>query len=146
VTAAEYKNPTVLTVGVRQYWAFEIKHSTECAPSTAEEKGQEKNLINPDFRSIIDRQYGNRAGAFVLYRGENKDPGNGILWFNAADFSISLSRTRNIEATIEELSRATEKVFFAESVDMDNSDRRMESNRSKGGTGCRVRTGINTHT
>jgi hypothetical protein len=100
------------------YWAFEVKHSMECVIGTEEKGGQEKHLVNPGFRSIIDHQYGTRAGAFVLYRGESMDPGIDIPWLNVTDFSISLARTKNLEATIAELTTGLDRGPAQESTEV----------------------------
>ena len=59
---------------------YEIKHSSECVPE------QSRHLRNEDMLAMTTRRFGNIAGRFVLYLGEDYETEDGVVYINAEDF------------------------------------------------------------
>ena len=89
---------------LKKYWSFEIKHTDKPYYE------QEKHLVNDDFKSIADRQYGERAMAAVLYQGKSFQNTTGVYYLNVADFCLTTDKYKNISKTMEELTRNLPKI------------------------------------
>lgn len=63
-----------------KYWGFEIKHTTNFF------SGQDKHLVNPFIRNLIDSKYGKRENVCVLYRGESGVSPTGTIYLNISEF------------------------------------------------------------
>lgn len=82
------------------YYAFEIKHTAE--PSSE----QCKNLLNKDFKEIIDRKYGKKENVCVLYNGKPFSSPQGVLYLNISDFLKEITHIRDVKETMENLQHA----------------------------------------
>lgn len=60
--------------------AYEIKHSREAVPE------QRRHLLDDEKCAAAEKRFGVITGRYVLYRGEDTDSGDGILYRNAEDF------------------------------------------------------------
>ena len=96
--AAEY-DMLVCNKDTHEYYAFEIKHSSEAV------KEQCKHLLNSEVKEAVDFQFGNRKGVSVLYRGNPFVTTDGICYLNLADFLITLDQYKDIKSTMELLTK-----------------------------------------
>ena len=79
------------------YYAFEIKHTTE--PNSE----QCKNLLNKNFKEIVDRKYGKKENVCVLYNGKPFSSSQGVLYLNISDFLKEITHIRDIKETMKNL-------------------------------------------
>ena len=81
------------------YFAFEFKHTTE--PFYL----QMKHLLNEKFKEIADQYYGERQGAYVLYRGTPfRDP-SGVIYLNINGFLLAVDKHKDIETALDFLTK-----------------------------------------
>ena len=81
-----------------KYWAFEINYTT------APYYNQHKHLNNEFIREIIDRNYGSRENAAVLYRGAScEDSNDGSLYLNITDFMLAVEKHHDMDKAMSEL-------------------------------------------
>ncbi|MBO5127553.1 MAG: ATP-binding protein, partial [Clostridia bacterium] len=76
--------------------AYEIKHSREYVPEQA------RHLRNPEMLASVTPRYGELAGRYVLYLGEDMDTEEGIAYRNAGQFLKSLPEI-DIVSRLEEM-------------------------------------------
>lgn len=77
------------------YWAFEIKHrSIPCL-------SQEDHLVNPEFRSVSDGEFGKCEGVAVLYNGTSCIGYTDVPHLNIADFMVALDKYRDMGKTMD---------------------------------------------
>lgn len=76
------------------YYAFEIYNT---AVSNSE---QCEHLLNESFRSVIDRKYGKRESACVLYNGQPFTAPQGISYLNILDFIKEIARVKDVKEAI----------------------------------------------
>ena len=79
------------------YWCFEIKHSKHQFDK------QVIHLKNEKFKEVIDKQYGERIDAYVLYRGETVMSDFGIQYVNVTDFLSAIHEFHNLHLALHEL-------------------------------------------
>ena len=87
---------------VKEYYAFEIKHSREAIPEQCE------SLAHPELREIMDKNFHKRACACVLYLGNSFVTTDGVAYLNIADFLAALDLCKNLESAVELLTRNLE--------------------------------------
>lgn len=80
------------------HWDFEIKHTDN--PYYL----QEKHLVNPFFKEIIDEKYGKRESAIVLYRGKPFVSEKDVYFFNITDFANVIHKYKEMDTVINILS------------------------------------------
>ena len=82
-----------------KHWDFEIKYNKNIYPE------QCKHLLNSDFLDKISKDYGTRAQACVLYRGETTQTELGIIYINITDFALAIDKYHNINAAFADLTK-----------------------------------------
>lgn len=94
-----------------KYWAFEIKHTNNpfIAYKNNEYIGQDKHLLNKKFEEIVTETYGDKQNVCVLYNGNPFTSPTGTVYLNLSDFLISLSKTKDVEKTMNILTKDIEK-------------------------------------
>lgn len=85
------------------YWCFEIKHSER------QIENQIVHLQNEKFREVIDRQYGTRINAYVLYRGKTAMSEFGVQYINVAKFLIAIHEFHDLRLALQELCTISER-------------------------------------
>ncbi len=76
------------------YWAFEVKHSDKAVEQQAE------HLKNTKFTEIMNRQFGERKGACVLYNGESFFDGE-IYHVNMVNFLQEMDKQGDVNKAME---------------------------------------------
>ena len=76
------------------YYAFEIYNTAE------RDSEQCRHLLNESFRSVIDRKYGKRESACVLYSGQPFTAPQGISYLNILDFIKEIARVKDVKEAI----------------------------------------------
>ena len=85
--------------------AYEIKHSREYVPEQA------RHLRNPEMLASVTPRYGNLAGRYVLYLGEDMDTEEGIAYRNAGKFLKSLPEIGIVSGLEEEIREEEDQGF-----------------------------------
>ncbi len=75
---------------------YEIKHSSQCI------REQARHLLDAEKLGLASPRFGDLAGRFVLYLGENLDMEDGIAYRNAEQFLKSLPEI-SLESGLEEM-------------------------------------------
>lgn len=76
------------------YWVFEVKHSDKAVEQQAE------HLKNTKFTEIMNRQFGERKGACVLYNGESFFDGE-IYHVNMVNFLQEMDKQGDVNKAME---------------------------------------------
>ena len=62
-------------------------------------------MLNEKFKEIADQYYGERQGAYVLYRGTPfKDP-SGVIYLNVNGFLLAVDKHKDIEIALDFLTK-----------------------------------------
>ena len=92
-----------------KHYAFEIKHSEKAVIGYNDKGvyiGQDKHLLNDEFKEGAERCFGVRKGAFVLYNGEAFIAPTETIYLNMVDFLKSVDKTHDINKTIADLTKS----------------------------------------
>lgn len=84
------------------YYAFEIKHTQNL------NEYQDKIFKNDLITNCINKEYGKKKLAAVLYRGENGFNQNQTPYYNITDFLIAVNKYKNINLAINTLNKYLE--------------------------------------
>ena len=79
------------------YWCFKIKYSEH------QFENQAVHLKNEKFKEVIDKRYGERINAYVLYRGETSMSDFGVQYVNVAEFLSAIHEFHNLSLALQEL-------------------------------------------
>lgn len=99
-----------------KYWGFEIKHTSNPFNDCDENGryiGQDKALINPEIKEIVDEHYGNRENVCVLYNGTPFTAPTGTEYYNISDFLIAVDKYRDMDMAMRELKNLTRNLSKA---------------------------------
>lgn len=80
-----------------KYWSFIITHKPEPLHL------QEQHLQNAKFREIIDKKYGYRKHAGVLYPGKPFIATSGTIYLNITEFMLALNQYKDMDQAMFEL-------------------------------------------
>ena len=113
ISAGEY-DMLIYEKEMNRYWAFEIKHTSHPFIGCRDNVyiGQDKHLLNEDFRSVIQNMYGTRMEDCVLYNGSSFESPLGTLYLNISDFMIMLENSPSVEIAFKYLKKGLQKESF----------------------------------
>ena len=105
-------NILIYDKSAKKYWAFEVKHTTKSCYK------HHKYLNNEFIRDFLDRNYGSRENAAVLYRGAScEDSDDGSLYLNITEFLLAVEKHHDMDKAMSELaagiSQYADKVSIA---------------------------------
>lgn len=100
-----------------EHWDFEIKYNKSVYLE------QCKHLLNTDFLDRINKDYGTRAQACVLYRGETRQTELGIIYFNITEFALAINKYHDISIVFTELTKDIFKEEVNKNLDIVDSFR-----------------------
>ena len=120
-----------------KYWAFEIKHTT--APYYK----QHKHLKNDFIREIIDRNYGSRENAAVLYRGSScEDSDDGSLYLNITDFMLAVEKHHDMDKAMSELAVGISRYAIEKQNRRNDEKEDLKSGESKSSASIKDRKAL----
>ena len=107
-----------------KHYAFEIKHSEKAVIGYNDKGvyiGQDKHLLNDEFKEGAERCFGIRKGAFVLYNGDAFIAPTETIYLNMVDFLKSVDKTHDINKTIADLTKSLPRKTELDLIDLNPS-------------------------